>query len=92
MYLHVGNNKNIRTRDIIGIFDTDSATVSALTRKYLTAAEKRGEVEAAGSEIPKSIVLYRITDPVSRKASTRICFSQLAAASLKNRTEDKLGV
>ena len=82
MYLHVGNNKNIRTRDIIGIFDTDSATVSALTRKYLTA----------GSEIPKSFVLYRVKDPVSRKASTRICFSQLAAASLKNRTEDKLGV
>ncbi len=85
MYLHVGNNKNIRTRDIIGIFDTDSATVSALTRKYLSAAEKRGEVEAAGQEIPKSFVLYRVAAPGGGR-SVRICFSQLSASALKNRT------
>lgn len=83
MYLHVGNSKNIRTRDIIGIFDTDSATISAVTRKYFSAAQKRGEVEAAGQEIPKSFVLYRAKD----KKTTRVCFSQLSAASLKNRTE-----
>ena len=37
IYLHVGNKKNIRERDIIGIFDTDSATVSVTTRRYLAA-------------------------------------------------------
>ena len=31
MYLHIGNNQNIRTADVIGIFDADSATVSAVT-------------------------------------------------------------
>ena len=35
IYLHVGNKKNIREKDIIGIFDTDSATVSVTTRRYL---------------------------------------------------------
>ena len=35
MYLHVGNNKNIRERDIIGIFDADNATVARETKKYL---------------------------------------------------------
>ena len=27
MFLHVGNSKNIREKDIIGIFDADTATV-----------------------------------------------------------------
>ena len=38
MYLHIGNNRNIRTTDVIGIFDADSATVSAVTKKFLSAA------------------------------------------------------
>ena len=35
MFLHVGNNKNIRVRNIIGIFDADNATISRETKKYL---------------------------------------------------------
>ena len=45
MFLHVGNNRNIREKDIIGIFDADTSTVSTVTRKFLSAAQKRGEVE-----------------------------------------------
>ena len=40
MYLHAGNNKNIREKDIIGIFDADNSTLSYITRKYLADAEK----------------------------------------------------
>lgn len=58
MFLHIGANKNIREKRIIGIFDTDNATISGITRKFLTEAEKRGEVSAANGEIPKSFVLY----------------------------------
>lgn len=87
MYLHVGNSKNIRTRDIIGIFDTDTSTVSAVTRKYLGTAERRCEVEAAGIEIPKSFVLYRVTEK-NGNAGSRVCFSQLSTASLRNRSEE----
>ena len=59
MYLHVGNNQNIRERNIIGIFDADTATVSAITKKYLSAADARRAVEFASEEIPKSFVLYK---------------------------------
>ena len=80
MFLHVGNNKNIRTKDIIGIFDMDNATLnSTLTKKYLSAAQKRGEVESACEEIPKSFVLYKDGD------NYKICFSQLAPAVLVGR-------
>ena len=41
MYLHVGNNQNIRTKNIIGIFDMDNTTVSAVTRKYLNKKQKK---------------------------------------------------
>ena len=58
MFLHVGNNKNIRTKNVIGIFDMDNSTVSSVTRKYLTAKQKQGLVESAMEEIPKSFVIY----------------------------------
>lgn len=80
MFLHVGNNKNIREKDIIGIFDADTATVSTVTRKYLAGAEKRGEVESSCEEIPKSFVLYR------KKDAYGICFSQLSTAALLGRS------
>ncbi len=80
MFLHVGNNKNIREKEIIGIFDADTATVSTVTRKYLAGAERRGEVEACTEEIPKSFVLYR------KKDGYGICFSQLSSAALLGRS------
>ncbi len=81
LYLHVGNNKNIRTKAIIGIFDADSATVSEITKKYLTNAEKQALVESAVEEIPKSFILYREND------SYKICFSQLSVTALISRAE-----
>ena len=81
MYLHVGNNKNVRIRDIIGIFDADTATVSAITKKYLSDADHKRSVEFASEEIPKSFVLYRNRE----KKGYAVCFSQLSTASLCGR-------
>lgn len=80
MYLHVGNNHNVRTRDIIGVFDADTATVSAITKKYLSEADAKGSVTFASEEIPKSFVLYK-----TRDKGYRICFSQLSSSSLIGR-------
>ncbi|MBQ9802916.1 MAG: DUF370 domain-containing protein [Clostridia bacterium] len=81
MFLHVGNNKNIRQKRIIGIFDADTATVSVTTRRFLSNAERRGEVEAANEEIPKSFVLYE------KEEGCEICFSQLSTTALLGRSE-----
>ena len=83
MYLHVGNNKNIRESAIIGIFDMDNATVSSVSRKYLSTAQKKGLVESAGYEIPKSFIVYRDGDDI------KVCFSQLASSSLYGRRINK---
>lgn len=82
MYLHVGNNENIRIRDIIGIFDADTATVSSVTKKYLSAADAARAVDFVSEEIPKSFVVYK-----TRTGEYRVCFSQLSSASLSGRVE-----
>lgn len=81
MYLHIGNNKMIKTGDIIGIFDSDTATVSKTTRGWLSAAEKRGELLSASGEVPKSIVL------TGGRKNEKIYFSQLAPRTLCARAE-----
>ena len=84
MYLHVGNRKNIRQRDIIGIFDMDRITTSRITRKYLSDAQKKGLVISAKNEVPKSFVLY-----FDRKEKNcKICFSQLSTSALEGRLDD----
>ncbi len=79
MFLHVGNGKNIRTKDIFGIFDMDNATVSQITRKYLLTNEKNRSVESVADEIPKSFIIYE-TD-----GEFKICFSPLSTSALIGR-------
>lgn len=81
MYLHVGNHQNIRIKDIIGIFDADTATVSSVTKKYLSDADHKKIVKFASEEIPKSFVLYKD----HKKQCYCVCFSQLSSASLLGR-------
>lgn len=82
MYLHVGNNQNIRIKSILGIFDADTATVSAVTKKYLSQADSQKLVSFVTEEIPKSFVLYQ-----DGKGQFRICFSKLSSVSLMGRAE-----
>ena len=88
MYLHIGNGKNIRNKNIIGIFDTDNATVSDITRRFLKNYEKDGRVISAGNEIPKSFVLY-FEEKLNGTVDPKICFSQLSSTSLSGRNEKK---
>lgn len=81
MYLHIGENKIIRKADIVGIFDSDTATVSKTTRKFLTDAERRGALEAVG-DVPKSFTV------ISNKKDEKIYFSQLSSKTLARRADD----
>jgi hypothetical protein len=57
MYLHLGQESIVRTRDILGIFDLDTASLSRHTRDYLAAAEKAGRVVTVTGELPKSFIV-----------------------------------
>lgn len=82
MYLHAGNGRTIRRRDIIGIFDMDNATVSSITRKMLGDMQKQGRVESAAEELPKAFILYREGD------TTKLCLSPLSSAALRGRCDE----
>lgn len=69
----------MHTRDILGVFDLDTSTVSKHTRDYLAAAEKGGRVINVTSELPKSFI-------VTVGCSPKVYISQISAATLKKRS------
>jgi hypothetical protein len=75
MYLHIGNNKNVRNSEIIGIFDMDNSTVSASTKKFLKQAEKKKIMVSVCEDVPKSFIL---TDK-------NVFISQLSSSALSGR-------
>ena len=90
MYLHAGNNKNIKISDIVGIFDTDTATISKITKQYLSGCEKRGETVNISYELPKAFVLTAESGTSSQKNKNKVYFSQLSVKTLCQRADDPL--
>ena len=80
MYLHLGQNVVVRQKDMIGIFDLDTSTVSKITREYLSRAEKAGNVVNVSLELPKSFVVCK-----DKKGKRLVYISQLSSATLFKR-------
>lgn len=59
MYIYLGGDTVISTRDITGIFDMDTSTVNKATRDYLSNAEKNKKVVYVNYELPKSFIVCR---------------------------------
>lgn len=59
MYIHIGENKVLRKKDIAFIFDLDSSTVSVHTRNFLNKAQGEKRVITLGYDLPKSFVVTR---------------------------------
>lgn len=57
MYLDIGGEQLIRTKDLLGIFDLDNTTVNKATREYLSEAEKTGFSETVSYDLPKSFLV-----------------------------------
>ena len=58
MYLSIGNDRAVRDKSIIGIFDLDNTSISRRTQEFLKHAETEGKV-APCDELPKSFILTR---------------------------------
>lgn len=59
MYIYLGGDIAISTKDIIGIFDMDTSTVNKATRDYLSKAEKDKKVVYVNYELPKSFIVCK---------------------------------
>ena len=79
MYLSIGSDFSVRERSILGIFDLDHTSYSNHTRKFLTRAEKQGEVVAITGDLPKSFVL------TEEFGMNRVYLTQFNSAALEKR-------
>ncbi len=82
MFLHVGNGKSIRKRKIIGIFDLDTSTVSAITKSFITRKQNEGLLEYDDTDLPRSFVLYGDGE------RSEVALSRISAAGLKLRASE----
>ena len=79
-YLHVGKGAVVRDDEIVGIFDLDVTSQSHLTRKYLTACEKAGQVESVSDDLPKSFLVCE------GRGKRRLVLSPMNTATLLKRS------
>lgn len=78
MIISLSKSKSVRKKDITGIFDLDTSTVSAVTRNFLRDMEKRGEIINI-KELPKSFIL-------TGKKEVKVYFSSKTVKSfIKNK-------
>lgn len=81
MYLFLGQDTVVNDKDIIGIFDIDTTTVSKKTRDFLKKAEEKKQVINVTFELPKSFVIC------NNKENTRVYISQLSTSTLEKRSK-----
>ena len=84
MYLHLGQNVVVPKTAVIGVFDLDNTTGSHITRKFLSEAEKTGNVFNVTDELPKSFVVC------GEKKNVKIYLSQLTSQTLQKRSGNLL--
>ena len=57
MYLHLGCDTVVNTKDIISILDLESTSISKYSKEFLKIVEEEGFVRNVSEEIPKSFVI-----------------------------------
>ena len=82
MYVHLGGDKILRSKDIIAIFDVSIEKSSKISGLFMDQAYKRKQVEKIGEEETKSIIL----------TEDKIYFSPISSSTLKKRAEQALNV
>lgn len=101
MYLHIGNGKNIKKKEIIGIFDMDSATISSVTRAYIKRMDGEGKIIYEDNDIPRSFILsskeikseikgkerLKRKKYIKGKREYSLYLSKISAKSLKSRVD-----
>lgn len=57
MYLFLGGDVTVRSRDVIGIFDIEECSVSRTTADFLNACQKRSQIVNISEDMPKSFII-----------------------------------
>lgn len=85
MYLHLGEDTLVLSRDVVAVCDLDNTTVSRATRDFLTKQEKRKRVLSVSSELPKAFII------TSDGLKERVYLSQISSRTLALRAKKAVG-
>ena len=75
MFLHIGENKSLDRKEIIAIFDLDSATVEGTSRKFIKRMQEEKKVKDVSGKLPKTMIL----------TSDTLYLSNISSKTLKER-------
>ena len=81
MYIHLGRDYVLNDRDIIGIFNLETTTISPRGREFLNYAQKNGAVVSLSDELPQSYVL------ADGAVVDTVYLSELSSTVLRRRAE-----
>lgn len=82
MFINIGSGRLLRKKEVIGIFDLDTASHEKDTREFLKKAEKDGLLETCGGGLPKAFVVTAEKD-----GQKHVYLTTLAAKSLSGRVD-----
>ncbi|HNX13710.1 MAG TPA: DUF370 domain-containing protein [Oscillospiraceae bacterium] len=83
MFTHIGNDVNVKTSRIIGVFDIDTASYGKGTKLFLEKMQKSGRVLSVSSDLPRSVIL---ADDESG-SDVQLFVSPISAATIYKRGE-----
>ena len=83
MFLHIGEGKIINKKNIVGVFDLETTSVSKKTQEFFKKSEKKKIVKTIGDEIPKSFV------EIEKNKEKGIYITQISSQTLLKRAERK---
>ena len=86
MYLHIGADRLLAEKELVGIFDLDNTTVSAITKEYLRLAQTKGQVTTVSQELPKSFVVTSGLRRREKKGEQQVFLAQMAPGTLQKRS------
>lgn len=81
MYLHIGGDHVVLSRDIIGIFNIERTSVSEDTKNFLRHAAAMGHEVSCTDDIPRSFIVTFDTKTLEEK----VHISRISPASLEKR-------
>ena len=83
MYLHLGQDYIVKTKDIIAIFDMEKTSISQITKNFLRNASKKNMVTYVSDELPKSFIVLK------NEKQERIYVSSISSTTLTKRASHK---
>ncbi|MBE6703833.1 MAG: DUF370 domain-containing protein [Ruminococcaceae bacterium] len=83
MYITLGSSVSVKKRDVIGIFDLDTAPADSQVMEFLKENEKKKNVTVVGDGIPKAFVV------TNDGKETRVYITTISASSIKGRNSNE---